>query len=199
MVGIANTMDLPERLLPRIHSRLGLERVIFQGYTVSQIETIMKTRLGELDVFEDTAVEICARKVASISGDIRRALQIARRAAEICDREANQTLETRENQGENGEQSAIGPKPGSEQERRDPFVTIRHINLAHTELTTTAYILAIKQASLFERLLLAAVVLQIRGSGLDEVMYDDVIRRFEGLCRTRGGTRANIPRVLQRN
>ncbi len=193
VVGIANTMDLPERLLPRIHSRLGLERVIFQGYTVSQIETIMKTRLGELDVFEDTAVEICARKVASISGDIRRALQIARRAAEICDREANQTLETRENQGENGEQSAIRPKPGSEQERRDPFVTIRHINLAHKELTTTAYILAIKQASLFERLLLAAVVLQIRGSGLDEVMYDDVIRRFEGLCRTRGGTRSQHP------
>ena len=72
----------------------------------------MKTRLGELDVFEDTAVEICARKVASISGDIRRALQIARRAAEICDKEANQTLETRENQGENGEQSTLRPKPG---------------------------------------------------------------------------------------
>ena len=74
---------------------------------------------------------------------------------------------------------------------KDPYVTIRHINLAHKELTT-AYILAIKHASLFERLLLASVVLQIRGSGL-EVMYDDVMRRFEGLCRTRGGPISHHP------
>eukprot|EP00946_MAST-07B_sp_MAST-7B-sp1_P001819 g1819.t1 len=33
VVGIANTMDLPERLLPRISSRMGLERVKFKGYT----------------------------------------------------------------------------------------------------------------------------------------------------------------------
>jgi len=184
VVGIANTMDLPERLLPRIHSRLGLERVIFPGYTVPQIETIMKARLGELDVFEDTAVEICARKVASISGDIRRALQIARRAAEICDREANEMTDDVNNSNNNNNNSNNG---------KDPYVTIRHINLAHKELTTTAYILAIKHASLFERLLLAAVVLQIRGSGLDEVMYDDVMRRFEGLCRTRGGAVSEHP------
>ena len=184
VVGIANTMDLPERLLPRIHSRLGLERVIFPGYTVPQIETIMKARLGELDVFEDTAVEICARKVASISGDIRRALQIARRAAEICDREANEMAE---------EIDLNNTINNNNNRSKDPYVTIRHINLAHKELTTTAYILAIKHASLFERLLLASVVLQIRGSGLEEVMYDDVMRRFEGLCRTRGGPISHHP------
>ena len=30
---------------------------------------------------------MCARRVASISGDIRRALMICRRAAEICERQ----------------------------------------------------------------------------------------------------------------
>ena len=35
---------------------------------------------------------MCARKVASISGDIRRALMICRRAAEICEREELSTV-----------------------------------------------------------------------------------------------------------
>jgi origin recognition complex subunit 1 len=181
VVGIANTMDLPERLLPRISSRMGLERVIFPGYTVSQIETIMKARLGELEVFEDTAVEICARKVASISGDIRRALQIARRAAEICDREAQD------------EQDIELSKTGN----KAPCVTIRHINAAHKELTSTAYILAVKSAAKFERIMLAAVVLQIRSSGIEEIFYDDVVRRFESLCRTRGGVQSQHPKCME--
>ena len=93
VVGIANTMDLPERLLPRISSRLGLTRVPFFPYSVAQIRTIVSSRLRALpDAFASDAVEICARKVASVSGDIRRALQICRRAAEICDRRAKATL-----------------------------------------------------------------------------------------------------------
>ena len=179
VVGIANTMDLPERLLPRIASRLGLERVVFPGYTVPQIETIMQARLGELEVFEDTAVEICARKVAAISGDIRRALQIARRAAEICDRDAREKGQT--------------DGPNTSVPEMAPLVTIRHINLAHKELTSTAYMLAVKSASRFERLMLAAVVLQIRSSGREELIYDDVVRRFESICRTRGGAPSQHP------
>ena len=35
VVGIANTMDLPERLLPKIHSRLGLGRIVFAPYVVA--------------------------------------------------------------------------------------------------------------------------------------------------------------------
>ena len=42
VVGIANTMDLPERLLPKVLSRLGLARVVFAPYTRDQIRTILK-------------------------------------------------------------------------------------------------------------------------------------------------------------
>ena len=38
IIGIANTMDLPERMLPRIHSRLGLFRLAFAPYTHQQIQ-----------------------------------------------------------------------------------------------------------------------------------------------------------------
>ena len=84
VVGIANTMDLPEQLMPRVHSRLGLTRMTFAPYTREQLQRIVQERLRGLEAFDDDAVELCARKVASVSGDVRRALQICRRAAEIC-------------------------------------------------------------------------------------------------------------------
>lgn len=37
-------MDLPERLLPRLGSRLGLQRVSFKPYDVKQIEQIVSAR-----------------------------------------------------------------------------------------------------------------------------------------------------------
>jgi origin recognition complex subunit 1 len=37
-----------------------------------------------LDVFTADAVELCARKVAAVSGDARRALDLCRRAAELA-------------------------------------------------------------------------------------------------------------------
>ena len=45
VIAIANTMDLPERVLPRLGSRLGLQRVGFRPYDVQQIEAIVAARL----------------------------------------------------------------------------------------------------------------------------------------------------------
>eukprot|EP00850_Spirogloea_muscicola_P007219 SM000036S13263 [mRNA] locus=s36:186500:191523:+ [translate_table: standard] len=50
VVGIANTMDLPERLVPRILSRLGLTRVAFTPYTRQQLQAIVAARLKESPV-----------------------------------------------------------------------------------------------------------------------------------------------------
>lgn len=41
----------------------GCRRVVFQPYTRQQLETIAKTRLEGLDVFEGRAIEYAARKV----------------------------------------------------------------------------------------------------------------------------------------
>ena len=83
VVGIANTMDLPERLLPKIKSRASLDRVDFAPYSREQIVAILRSRLQSLPVFTDDALELCARQVTSVSGDIRRALQLCRRAIEL--------------------------------------------------------------------------------------------------------------------
>ena len=78
VVGISNTMDLPERLLPRVHSRLGIRRVNFLPYDRIALASIIADRLGGLAAFEADGVELCSRKVASVSGDVRRALEVCR-------------------------------------------------------------------------------------------------------------------------
>jgi origin recognition complex subunit 1 len=37
VLGVANTMDLPERMLPRVCSRLGLRRISFAPYRHEQV------------------------------------------------------------------------------------------------------------------------------------------------------------------
>ena len=88
VIGIANTLDFPERLLPRVYSRLGLKRISFLPYSRQQLQRIVSDRLKGLELFDAMAVELCARKVASVSGDVRRSLAICRRAVELVDEEA---------------------------------------------------------------------------------------------------------------
>jgi Cdc6-like AAA superfamily ATPase len=55
-----------------------MKRVDFQAYTRPQLEVIIRSRLSGLDVFDDVAINFCASKVAAVSGDARRALEICR-------------------------------------------------------------------------------------------------------------------------
>ena len=56
VVGIANTMDLPERMSPKLRSRMGSGRQIFRSYQREQVERIVRARLSEVDVFEPGAI-----------------------------------------------------------------------------------------------------------------------------------------------
>lgn len=46
VIGIANTINLPERLSQRVSSRMGKRRMFFAAYDTNEIMTILKTRLG---------------------------------------------------------------------------------------------------------------------------------------------------------
>ena len=84
VLAIANTMDLPERAFAgRVASRIGLTRTIFQPYSFRQLHTIVQARLREIPAFDSEAIELVSRKVAAVSGDARRALDICRRATEV--------------------------------------------------------------------------------------------------------------------
>ena len=71
VIGIANTMDLPERLNKRSLSRLGgqtLMRIAFKAYTHEQINGILADRLQHLEgVFDAKSLQLTAvRKEFSI-------------------------------------------------------------------------------------------------------------------------------------
>ncbi|XP_033343004.1 cell division cycle 6 isoform X6 [Megalopta genalis] len=90
LVGIANALDLTDRILPRLQARCELKPKLmhFPPYTKQQICNIITERLNEAkvsDLFTDTAVQMLAGKVAAVSGDIRKALDISRRVIEIAE------------------------------------------------------------------------------------------------------------------
>ena len=129
-------------------------RVIFEAYSRQQIEQIVSARLSGLGVFSTDAIEICARKVASVSGDVRRALQICRRAAKICE---------------------AGNNPGG-------TVTIENINTAAKELSSSLHTSAIAAASLFEKIFLIACYKQTVTNDSDDLKYTAVWNRFKTLA-----------------
>ncbi|XP_027297947.1 origin recognition complex subunit 1 isoform X1 [Cricetulus griseus] len=147
VLAIANTMDLPERIMMnRVSSRLGLTRMSFQPYSHNQLKEILVSRLKHLKAFEDDAIQLVARKVAALSGDARRCLDICRRATEIC--------ELSHNHG-----NSLGP------------VTVSHLMEAIDEMFSSSYITAIKNCSLLEQGFLRAIIAEFRRSGLEEATF----------------------------
>ncbi|OAD54007.1 Cell division control protein 6 like protein [Eufriesea mexicana] len=90
LVGIANALDLTDRILPRLQARCELKPKLmhFSPYTKQQICNIISDRLNEAnvsDLFTGTAIQMLSGKVAAVSGDIRRALDISRRVIELAE------------------------------------------------------------------------------------------------------------------
>lgn len=57
-------MDLPEKLLPRISSRMGIQRLCFGPYNYQQLQEIILSRLRGIGAFEKQAIEFASRKVS---------------------------------------------------------------------------------------------------------------------------------------
>ncbi|KAI0200338.1 P-loop containing nucleoside triphosphate hydrolase protein [Astrocystis sublimbata] len=101
LVGIANALDLTDRFLPRLKSRnLKPELLPFLPYSAAQIKTIITGRLRSLvpegknlPFFHPAAIELCSRKVASQTGDLRKAFEICRRAIDLVEMETKQKHE----------------------------------------------------------------------------------------------------------
>lgn len=133
-ITIANTMDLPERVLKlKVASRLGLTRITFQPYTFKQLQEVVMARLTGSTHFVSDAVQLVARKVASVSGDCRRALDICRRATEIAE----------------------------ETNAKDLKVNFTHVNQALNEMFASPRVRAIKCCTRNEKLFLRAVASEV--------------------------------------
>ncbi|XP_066138337.1 cell division control protein 6 homolog [Euwallacea fornicatus] len=102
LIGIANALDLTDRMLPRLQARCELKPQLlhFAPYSKEQIVNIFTSRLktaGVLEVFSPIAIQMLAAKVASVSGDVRRALDIGRRVIELVDGNKGDIFKSMEN------------------------------------------------------------------------------------------------------
>ncbi|KAJ1773834.1 AAA ATPase [Coemansia sp. RSA 1813] len=95
LVGIANALDLTDRFLPRLQARNCEPTLLnFNPYQVKDIVAILQSRLdsvatkGADPVIQKAALELCARKVAATSGDLRKALDVCRQAMESAETES---------------------------------------------------------------------------------------------------------------
>ncbi|KAI1280495.1 Origin recognition complex subunit 1 [Halotydeus destructor] len=163
VIAIANAMDLPERvMMSRIASRLGLTRLTFQPYTHKELQDIVLSRLDGLQAFDADAIQLVARKVAAVSGDARRALDICRRAALIS-----------ENTDEcSGSRSAT-----------NVMISMKDVDKALQEMFSSTKLVAVREASEQEQILLKAIIQEFRVSGLEEAEFARVYDHHSAMCK----------------
>ncbi|OQO07385.1 hypothetical protein B0A48_07082 [Cryoendolithus antarcticus] len=98
LIGIANALDLTDRFLPRLKSRsLTPELLPFMPYSAAQIAQVLTAKLRsiaptttDLPFLHPAAIQFCAKKVATQSGDLRKAFDICRRAIDLVEQETKE-------------------------------------------------------------------------------------------------------------
>ncbi|GKV22250.1 hypothetical protein SLEP1_g32132 [Rubroshorea leprosula] len=168
VIGIANTMDLPEKLLPRISSRMGIQRLCFGPYNYLQLQEIISSRLKGIDAFEKQAIEFASRKVAAISGDARRALEICRRAAEIADFHIKtQALTVNSSAGK-------------------VLVGMAEVEAAIQEMFRAPHIQVMKSCSKLSKIFLTAMVYELYKTGMGEITFEKLATTVSCICSSNG-------------
>jgi origin recognition complex subunit 1 len=129
---------------------------------------IIQSRLEGVpgDIVTSDAIQFASRKVAAVSGDARRCLDICRRAVELAESEAL---------------SLPAPNTPSKSDRNEKTsknlgkVTINTIKKAINEATTSPLQQYLRGLPLSAKILLAALMAKTRRTGLAESVLGDVL------------------------
>lgn len=174
IIAVANTMDLPERLLTnKISSRLGLSRIQFTSYSYNQLSEIIKNRLETLTTHNNhlliakDAIEFASRKVASVSGDARRSLMICIRAIEFAQKEFKQ-------------------KSAAEKRELDGkyTVTIMHIMKAINETSNSPVSSYLVSLPFINKFLLICLMLRKKRLGVAEIKVGEIFDELRTQAHT---------------
>lgn len=152
VLAVANTMDLPERVMTgRVRSRLGMVRINFQPYNTAQLQEIVHARLdAALEGLEDATPVLNKDGVRFAAMKVSSITGDARRVLDICRRTVELVQARRKTAGTSDVQDVIKVMQNS---------------------PTAAFL---KECSLHERIMLAALAKCIKRDGVDEVKWGDV-------------------------
>jgi origin recognition complex subunit 1 len=178
IVGISNTINLPERLPSKVQSRLGLSRITFMAYKKEQIIQILKARLGMDKEYNNTgnatnnnneagftpeAIGFVAAKAAGFSGDLRKAFQICKNAAELVLQDPS----------------------------RPQLVAIPDVTAALKSIAASPHLKAVKTATDFEALVIVSVASVINSSGRDSggAGMQEILTKMSAIASASGESR----------
>lgn len=171
VIGISNTLNLPEKLHVRMQSRLGRQRCMFNSYDVKESVEILRGKLllsktEERTIFHPDAITFAARKIASESGDIRKIFHLCKVAAETVFKAI-----------ESGERRLRDSSPYG-------CITVADMSKASRLIFSTIFSNAIRHASTFEVLLYVSLASLRRQSGKEHVRFTlvDVITKMKGIA-----------------
>ncbi|ODV69483.1 hypothetical protein HYPBUDRAFT_164109 [Hyphopichia burtonii NRRL Y-1933] len=191
VIAVANTMDLPERVLSnKISSRLGLRRIQFVPYNVDELAIIIRNRLVHFTkqsrkrvVFDEPAIEFASKKVGIIVGDVRKALMVCRRAVEMVE-QAYVKFKQEDSESNNGAKFELEDKELEEQslennllkiENGKIVVRMRDIARAFNESNNSPARIFIRTLPFASKLVLASLLLRMKRSGLADNSLGDII------------------------
>jgi Cdc6-like AAA superfamily ATPase len=169
--------------MPSVQSRVGTEKCIFKAYSLNDTVSILKAKIAEASkdykFFEDDAILFAAKKTAALSGDIRKAFQICRVAAEVV----MKRFESESNQ--NGQNSTtVYPK-----------IKISDVQKASQESFNKAMVTAVSFATPFEALLLLSLASLCRSTGREVGGFDmqDILTKMEAIASASGDPQYSPP------
>ncbi|KAF3059349.1 Origin recognition complex subunit 1 [Daldinia childiae] len=189
VLAVANTMDLPERTLSnKISSRLGLTRITFPGYNHEQLMKIIQSRLEGVpgNIVEPDAVQFASRKVAAVSGDARRALDICRRAVELAEADVKGSdpdpgTPSKRAKAKTGEADRTKSSRGK--------VTIATVKRAINEATTSPLQQYLRALPFASKLILVSLLVRNERTGLPDSTYGDVMEEMNRALVLDAGSR----------
>ncbi|XP_037056878.1 cell division control protein 6 homolog isoform X2 [Peromyscus leucopus] len=182
LIGIANTLDLTDRILPRLEARENCKPQLlnFPPYTRNQIATILQDRLSQVSrdqVLDSAAIQFCARKVSAVSGDIRKALDVCRRAIEIVESDVkSQTVLKPLSEGHSPSEAPVPKRVG-----------LAHISQVISEVDGNRVTLSQETTQdslpLQQKILVCSLLLLTRRLKIKEVTLGKLYEAYSSICR----------------
>ncbi len=153
LIGISNSLTFKDKLDPRVRSSLSEEELVFNPYTVEQLQRILteRTMLAfNEDVVSSAAINLCAAMAGREHGDARKAIDLLRVAAEIAEIERTNKVEE------------------------------KHIRLAQEKIEKDTNYEVLRNSTTHTKIIMLAV-LKSRNGNTGEVyeIYSDICRRIE--------------------
>jgi len=150
---------------------------------------IIQSRLEGVpgNIVEPDAIQFASRKVAAVSGDARRALDICRRAVELAESELHS-----QSAPNTPSKSGKGDKVSKSLGR----VTIATIKRAINEATTSPLQQYLRALPLGAKVLLAALLAKTRRTGIGESVLGEVIDEAKRMCKMDTGNQKMVEFLL---